>query len=411
MKSEKIETISADPSGYRAFCLACRASFEEKFGKEGDIRVVSAPGRTEISGNHTDHNGGRVIAAAVEPDAVAVCRKRDDSLVRLFSEHFGEISLELSSLAPVEKEKYTSASLIRGVAASLAEKGRIIGGFDAFLSSRVQTGSGLSSSAAFECCIAAVFDRLYNGGALTPLEAALAGQKAENAYFGKPSGLMDQTASAFGGFVTIDFRSPTNPVIESLPIDVMRGGFSTVIVNCRSSHGGLTDAYAAIPSEMKAAAAICGKTRLADLSEEELIAAIPAIRRSEGDRAVLRSLHFFEENRRVAKQVDAIRRGDVLSFLRLVRESGNSSAAFLQNLYVNVRPRQQSLPVALALSSTFGDDVFARVHGGGFAGTILAFVKNEVCDAYLAALDGVFGEGSCKKTAIRPVGACEVLLA
>jgi len=411
MKLEQLTAITPDPTAYRARLASARDAFFGRFGSDGEEpRFISAPGRSEICGNHTDHNGGKVIAASVCQDTLAVCRRRSDRTVRLFSEGFGELSLSLDELSPKQDEAFTSSSLIRGIAARLSETGHNIGGFDAYIHSTVEPGSGLSSSAAFEACIATVFDRLFNGGSIDPIFAAKVGQFAENAYFGKPCGLMDQVACTLGGFVSIDFADRDNPIVRPLPAFPFGEEYELCVINCRSSHHDLNAEYAAIPAEMKAAAAVCSWERLADGNESELIARLPQIREACGDRAALRAIHFYEENKRVEAMARAIETSDAKGFLTLVRESGQSSAAFLQNLTVPTRPESQSIPLATALCATFGEDVFARVHGGGFAGTALAFVKKEesVKKAFLACLKGVFGEGSCRFPGLRAVGACEV---
>ncbi len=412
MRPIPISSLPGGEEAVRARIDALTPLFDSKFGKGESPIVLSAPGRIEVLGNHTDHNGGKAVAAAVGVDILCLARARTDKLVNLYSvsQTAGVlISLSLGSLSPDENEKGGSAALIRGVAAYLKEHGREIGGFDAVLTSDIRSGSGLSSSAAFTVCVCAVFDALYNGSAVSPLEAALAGRYSENVFFGKPCGLMDQIASAFGGFVSIDFRDPDSPDISLLPIDLLQTDYSPHIVHCRSSHGGLTNAYARIPIEMKSVAAFFGKERLIEIDEDAFFASLPAVRTACGDRAVMRTIHFFDEDRRVERLKKAIGENDKPAFLSLIRESGLSSGLYLQNLYRISAPQLQPLPVALALCSKFGDDVYSRVHGGGFAGTILAFVSKDAEDAFRQKLDGVFGEGSVQKIAPRARGGGMIL--
>jgi len=372
------------------------------------IRFFSAPGRTEIGGNHTDHNHGRVLAAAVDLDAVAAAAPRSDACIRVYSEGFGMIESAADIDVPNPDQYGTSESLLCGVAAALRVRGYAVGGFDAYIESRVFAGSGLSSSAAFEVLVAEIQNALYNDGKIDAVTMAQASQEAENRFFGKPCGLMDQTACAVGGFVGIDFADPSAPIVRPIAFDFSASGYTLVLTNTHASHADLTDEYAAIPAEMKAAAGFFGREVLRGLTMDELIANLPALRRVVGDRAALRAMHFIAEDLRAGAQADALAAGDVEAFLKLVRASGASSWQLLQNISASGSP-DQSLALALAVSQQIlGDRGACRVHGGGFAGTIQAFVPNDLRDDYVTALDGVFGEGSAHCVEIRADGAVEL---
>lgn len=383
--------------------------FASRFGKEGGIMALSSPGRSEIIGNHTDHNGGKVLAAAVDADTVAFCRKRGDGRVFVISELAGDIIIDINQKDPIPEEMYTSSALIRGISAYFEQKGYNTGGFDAYIISDVAPGSGLSSSAAFEICVCSVFNHLFNGGKVNSLELALAGKYAENVYFGKPSGLMDQLSSALGGFVYIDFADENTPVVEKLSLDIASFGFSMYIINCHGSHADLIDEYASIPSEMKSVASFFGRDRLCGTSMEELFSNAPEIRQITGDRALLRAMHFVSESERVSRQRELIKNNDTRAFLQGIRQSGISSFCQLQNIYPPNDVRSQPISLALGICSSFGDGVYARVHGGGFAGTVLAFVEKNTEKAFVKAIDGVFGSGAAKKYSIRETGAARVL--
>lgn len=377
---------------------------EVRFGRaDGDICFFSAPGRTEIGGNHTDHNLGRVLAAAVNLDTVAAVTKSADGVIVVDSEGYRPITVDTADLSVREDELGTTAALIRGVAARMTELGYKVGGFHAAVTSNVLRGSGLSSSAAFEVLMAAILDGLYNGWVLDAKERAQIAQRAENLHFGKPCGLMDQMASSVGGLVTIDFKDPT-PVVEALPYDFKAKGYSLVVVNTGGDHGDLTDDYAAIPAEMKAVAAQFGRKVLREIDPAEMEAAIPKLRGKVSDRAILRALHFYDDNARVPMQVAALRKDDLGAFLSLVIESGESSWKLLQNVYA--RPLEEQMALALELSRRVlkGSGAW-RVHGGGFAGTIQAFVPDNLLDAYVKKLEASFGAGACTVLSIRPEGA------
>ncbi len=377
---------------------------EELFHVEDrDIYLVSAPGRTEIGGNHTDHNRGCVLAAAINLDTLAAVSSRDDMTVRCYSDGYPGLELDLSDLSIHEEEKGTTAALIRGVAAGMAQQGYRIGGFDAAVTSNVASGSGLSSSAAFEVMVAAILDQLYNGFSVDFKTAAKISKFAENEYFGKPSGLLDQMASAAGGLVNVDFRQD-DPEVRPLHYDFASHGYALVVVATGGSHADLTDDYAAIPAEMKQVAAFFGQSDLRHVRYEEVLAAIPELRKAVSDRALIRAKHFYAENRRVDKQVEALKNDDLRAFLDAIIDSGRSSFMYLQNVYA--RPDDQSLSLALALADTMlSEDGAWRIHGGGFAGTTLNFVPQQKLEDFVATMEGAFGQGCCHVLDIRPEGA------
>ena len=385
-------------------------AFAEHFGSIGEHRFFSAPGRTEICGNHTDHNHGKVFAASVNLDVIAVVEPTEDDKIVIKSEGFPEDSVDLSQLAVVPEEKNTSASLIRGVAAGFEKEGMKIGGFRAYTTSDVMKGSGLSSSAAFEVLIGTIFSYLYNEGKVSAVKIAQIAQHAENVYFGKPSGLMDQMASSVGGFITIDFKDTENPVIDAISYDFAASGYNLCIVDTKGNHADLTPEYAAIPVEMKSVAKFFGKSELRDITKEQLIENIAEVRKACGDRAVARAFHFFDDNERVGKEAAALRGGDINGFLKLVTESGNSSFKYLQNIFATKTPAEQGLVIGLYMSENIlAGRGAVRVHGGGFAGTIQAFVPSDMTEEYAEKMEKVFGKGSCYKLYIRPVGGTEVI--
>ncbi len=379
--------------------------------RESGARVAgfaSAPGRTELAGNHTDHNRGRVLAAAVDVDAVAAVARRDDGRIVLRSEGFdGAFEVDLrAGLAPLPAERGTTTALVRGVAAALEALGSQIGGFDAWVASDVPTGSGLSSSAAIEVLLGTILNGLYNRGHIAPELLARAGQEAENRHFGKPCGLMDQMASALGGVVTIDFADPAAPRAVQVPLRLSELGHRLAVVDTGGSHADLTDDYAAIPSEMRAVARHFGQDALRGLSAADLLARAPAIRRALGDRALLRALHFVWEDARVAEQVAALQRGDFGAFLALVRASGASSMRWLQNVVPAGATTDQGMALALAVTEDFLQGRGAcRVHGGGFAGAIQVWLPEGCEAAYEAVLAPIFGPACVRLLSIRPVGA------
>ena len=382
--------------------------FAKIYGAEREIGLYSVAGRSELSGNHTDHNYGCVVAASIDLDIIAVASKREDSVIRIKSEGFPEDVVNIFEYKAPIKEKFgTSESIIAGMCAGFSKEGINVGGFDAYTTSNVLKGSGLSSSAAFEDMVGNILSYMYNGGEVSNVEIAKLAQYAENEFFGKPCGLMDQVACAVGGIVAIDFAEPKQPVIEKVDFDISAKGYNLCIVNTGGNHADLTDDYASVPAEMKSIAAHFGKRVLRELDENEFMKEIPALREKLGDRAILRALHFFNENKRVAKQKSALMGGDLDAFFSEVIASGRSSFCYLQNVYTTKNLREQGLSLALCLADGYlsGKSAAWRVHGGGFAGTIQAFVPASDVEGFRALMDGVFGEGKCIVLRIRPVGA------
>ena len=398
-----------DMDAVRARYGAAIEEFEKLYGKAERLSVFSVAGRSEICGNHTDHNHGKVLAASIDLDIIAVAAKTDDGTIRIKSAGFPEDAVDTASLSPVEAERGKSSALIRGVCDGFAKNGHAVGGFVAYTTSDILGGSGLSSSAAFEILLGTIFNEHDNDGAMTPVALAQAGQYAENIYYGKQSGLMDQTACASGGVVYVDFQDTTSPKVTAHAVDFARYGYAICITDTKGSHADLTDDYTAIPTEMRQVAAQFGQTELRGVSEEAFYAAIPQLRRSCSDRAILRAMHFFAENRRAGAQAQALESGDMAQFLTLVQESGASSAELLQNLYSASKPTAQEIPLAIAVSKRLLAGAGAvRVHGGGFAGTIQAFVPLAQVAMYTKAMEQLFGEGSCYVLRIRPVGGVEM---
>lgn len=384
-------------------------TYVQCFG-QGEVSIYSAPGRSEIGGNHTDHQRGQVLAAGINLDAIAIVGQTDDGVIRIKSDGYDMLAIDTKALALVESEKETTAALIKGVAAGMEQHGFRIGGFQAYITSDVLIGAGLSSSAAFEVLIGTILSGLYNDMQVSPIEIAIISQYAENVYFGKPCGLMDQMACSVGSLVHIDFADIAKPVVEKVEFDMDKAGYSLCITDTKGSHANLTADYAAIPAEMKAVAGMFGKEVLTEVSRQEVLAAIPRIREAQGDRALLRALHFYEENKRVAAQVNALKAMDIQTFLETVKASGASSFQYLQNVYTGHDVTSQNMSVALALSDiALGSNGVSRVHGGGFAGTIQAFVKNTAVETYKNTMDAVFGEDSCKVLKIRRYGGMKVL--
>ena len=400
----------------------------------GELRIFSVPGRTELGGNHTDHNRGKVLAASIHLDAVAVVAARQDKQIFFRSTGHRDVRVDLTDLSLRESERGDTEALIRGIAAEFSSQGTPVGGFTANAESLVFTGSGLSSSAAIEVLFSKIFDVLHCGGKRSFLDLAKIGQKAENVYFGKPCGLMDQSACAAGGAVAIDFKDPQNPKVSNINFDPEASGFALCVVNTRGSHSDLTPDYAAIPKEMKDVAAFFGKAALRELDEETIMPRIAELRQAAGDRAILRAFHFFSENKRVdamqrvLENMGALQRKNAAandqerkmlmgSFLALVRESGDSSWELLQNIYSTKNPASQGLGLALALTNNFlktsgAGSVLqngaARVHGGGFAGTIQAYIPLDALDNYRKLIEGVFGNGTLTVLRIRQLGAIEL---
>ncbi len=380
--------------------------FEKTFGAPAQA-VFSAPGRTELGGNHTDHQHGHVLAASVDMDILAAVAVNDSGVFRVQSEGYPLITVDLGVLTPQAGEENTSAALIRGVCARMAELGCDFGGrgLDACMVSDVPGGSGLSSSAAFEVLIGTMVNGLFWEDKATAVEIAQIGQYAENVFFGKPSGLMDQTASSVGGVVAIDFADPAAPVVERMDLDLAGEGYALCILDSRASHADLTDEYAAVTRELAQVCAHFGKKVLREVSQADFYAALPQLRREAGDRAVLRSIHFYDEDARAVEEARALKNGDFARFLALVRESGKSSAEHLQNVTPTGQVADQALMLTIALAEhLLGERGAARVHGGGFAGTAQAFVPLDLLDEFKAGFEAVLGEGTCHVVTIRPVG-------
>lgn len=401
---------------------------------DADLRLFSAPGRTELGGNHTDHNRGKVIAASIQLDALACVSPRTDDTVIFRSTGYTDVVVDLENLSPRKDEEGRTEALVRGIAAEMAKRGTPVRGFTAVANSTVLSGSGLSSSAAVEILIGAVFDGLYGGGKRSAVELAQIGQKAENVYFGKPCGLMDQVACASGGVVAIDFNDTAHPVVRKVDFDLESAGYALCVVDTGGNHADLTPDYSSIPAEMKAVAALFGKEALRDVDRNAFLAQIPQVRTAHGDRATLRTFHFFAENERVGAMTAALERADnarkedcpndrnaaVDDYLHLVSQSGASSWELLQNVFTTKQPSEQGISLALAMTDSFlrpnapsgGDQEIrlgvCRVHGGGFAGTIQAYIPLRRVPAYIDWMKPVFGEKAVTVLRIRPVGATEL---
>ena len=392
--------------GARARCAEVLDGFTRSFGTAPEA-LFSAPGRTELGGNHTDHQNGRVLAAGVDLDILAAVSPNQSGTIRVQSQGYPLIVVDLAELAPKADEINTSAALIRGVAARMAELGCPLAkaGFDAYMVSDVPGGSGLSSSAAFEVLIGTILNDLYWDGKCTPVEIAQIGQYAENVFFGKPCGLMDQTASSVGGVVAIDFVDTAHPVVEQVALDLTAKGYALCILDSGADHADLTDEYAAITNELKAVCSCFGKDVLRDVPEEEFLNGLPGVRQAAGDRAALRAFHVYAENQRAGQEAKALREDDFDGFLRLVRESGRSSAMYLQNVVPTGQTSHQELMLTIALCECILNGRGAvRVHGGGFGGTAQAFVPLDLLEQFKLRTEAVLGEGSCHIVTIRPVG-------
>ncbi|MBR6313269.1 MAG: galactokinase [Clostridia bacterium] len=385
--------------------------FKARFDEKGtrDIRLFSAPGRTEVGGNHTDHNYGKVLAASISLDVVAAAAKNDEGVVRIKSAGYPMDAVSCSDLAVRDADAGRSRSLVRGMLDRFVQLGYKVGGFDATTASQVLSGSGLSSSAAFEVLIGTLINHLYNDGKVSPVEIAKIAQYAENVHFKKPCGLLDQMACSVGGFVTIDFADPQKPVIGKVAFDFASCGHALCIVDTKGSHSDLTDDYAAIRSEMEAVAGFFGKKVLRETDKQSVLDNAAAIAKQCGERAVLRAVHFFNENERVDKEVQSLESGDFEAFKRLVIESGFSSYLYNQNVFTSKRPKNQPLSLALLVSEEIlrGRGAW-RVHGGGFAGTIQAFVPLDMLDSYANAMRALFGDDACYVLNIRPVGGVQI---
>ncbi len=385
--------------------------FEKTFGID-DVTLFSSPGRTEIGGNHTDHNYGRVLAGAVNLDNIAVAAKNGTNTIRIKSVGYPEFQVELTDFQPNKDEFYTSTSLVKGIAAKMKENGYEIGGFDACIEGRVPKGSGLSSSASFEVLVGAIISELFNEGKMGAVENAIIGQWSENNYFGKPCGLMDQTACACGGLITIDFKDPANPIVKEVDFDFVSTGFSLVITDVGGGHDDAAsqEEYASLPTEMKSVAAEMGAKVLREVTLEDIVKEIPKLReKGISDRAILRAYHFQGDNARVVKQVEALEKNDFQAFLKMVVESGYSSYMYNQNIFDVVHKDEQVVSLGLALSEMVlkGSGAW-RVHGGGFGGTIQAFVPQDKLDEYVTTLEHVYGKGACHKLFIRAKGSVKL---
>ena len=397
----------------RARYIKAVSSFEAIYGARDEAMILSVPGRSEITGNHTDHNHGRVIAASVDCDVIAVASPGATDMVRVKSENYKEDVADPSYLVPERYPRLKSVGLVAGMCDAFLQNGHKIAAFDAYTTSSVLKGSGLSSSAAFEVMIGTILNHLFNGGNVDPVSIARYAQWAENHYFGKPCGLMDQMACAIGGFVMIDFADPSDPKWEKIDFDLSGYGYDLCIVNTGGSHADLNDDYAAIPAEMKAAAKVLGREVLRGVTEEELFEKSAKIRRAVGDRAFLRAVHFVREDARVPSIAEAMKKGDLEAFLAGVTASGNSSFKYLQNVFPTTCPAEQGETVAIltaerALSACPGPSA-CRVHGGGFAGTMQAFVPHSYTESFKEAVDAVMGKGACMVMRVRPVGAARIL--
>lgn len=389
--------------------IAAIKKFEDLYDA-GEVVLFSAPGRSEVGGNHTDHQHGKVLAASINLDSLGVVRATDDNTIRLVSDNYDEIVISLDDILLKEEEKETTTALIKGVVSGFLNRKFQVGGFKAYVTSDVLIGAGLSSSAAFETLIGTILSGLYNNMSVSAIDIAIIGQYAENIYFGKPCGLMDQMACSVGNLVYIDFENTSKPVVEKVEFDMEKYGYSLCITDTKGSHADLTDEYAAVPKEMKQVAKHFGKEVLRGITAQDIIREIQALRSEFGDRSVLRALHFVSENDRVTCEVEALKTGDFVEFLNLVKASGDSSYKYLQNVYSNSDVNSQNISVALAISDVvLQNNGVSRVHGGGFAGTIQAFVKNEYVDEYKKNMNLVFGEGSCSDLRIRKYGGIQVV--
>lgn len=384
--------------------------FKSTFGND-DVDLFSSPGRTEVGGNHTDHNHGRVLAGAVNLDNIAVAAPNGTNTVRIKSVGYPEFQVELTDMKPDEEEFYTSSALVKGIATKMKENGYEVGGFDACVEGRVPKGSGLSSSASFEVLIGAIISNIFNNGKMDAVENAIIGQWAENNFFGKPCGLMDQTACSVGGLITIDFEDPAKPIVKPIDFDFVSTGYSLVITDVGGGHHDAASQaeYASLPNEMKAVASELGAEVLRQVTLDQIIENIPALREKTGDRAILRAIHFQGDNQRVVDQVNALEDGDFQSFLEMVVASGYSSYMYNQNIFDVIHKDEQVVSLALALSELVLKGKGAwRVHGGGFGGTIQAFVPEDLVDKYVETLEHVYGKGKCHKLFIRAEGAIKL---
>ena len=389
--------------------MSLAESFKKDFGSEKEVRFFSAPGRTEVGGNHTDHNNGKVLAAAINLDAVAMVEKRDDLIINVNSQGYSPLTVDAGDLSIKDDEAGKSNALIRGICARFKELGYNYGGFNASVTSEVLSGSGLSSSAAYEVLIGTILNYLYNDGKISAVEIACISQYAENVYFKKPCGLMDQTACSVGGFVQIDFEDTSAPVINKVDFDMEKYGYNLCIVDTGGNHADLTGDYAAIRKEMNSVAEFFGKDVLRRVDECEVFANIGKIREKTGDRAIERAIHFYNENKRVDRLANALAKGDFDEFKSIIIESGKSSYMYNQNCFTLSNPAEQPVALALCVMEELlkGKGAY-RVHGGGFAGTVQAFVPACETEGFVNAMRGIFGENSCYILNIRSHGGCEI---
>ena len=395
----------AETASEAARYAAVLDGLEKTFGSHAEAGLYSAPGRTEIGGNHTDHQHGRVLAGSVNIDMIAAAAPNDKNQLRVQSEGYDLCVIALNDLEARKEEENTTAALLRGECAAFTQRGAKLAGLDVYISSNVPKGSGVSSSAAFEVLIGVILNDCFMTEKVSPIAIAQIGQWAENVYFGKPCGLMDQMASSVGNIITIDFASPAKPVVEPVAVDFSKAGLALCILDSGADHADLTDEYAAIPAECRAVAAVCGGEVLRDVPFETFLAKLPECRRQCGDRAVLRAFHVYADNDRVAKQVAALHDGDFGTFLSLVNESGCSSWEYLQNVIPAGYKEHQEVGVTIAAAKhLLGDKGAVRVHGGGFAGTVQAFVPVEMLDEFKAGMEAILGEGRCHVLSIRPEG-------
>ena len=417
IKSDRVRNLFAELYGTQNYVIEKQQqryeravqAFHEFFPTRTDIKIYSAPGRTEIGGNHIDHQRGIVLAGAVNLDVIAIVSFHNEGVIRVKSEGYVLAEIQLSDLNPNEKDDGTM-SLVKGVVTKFKEKNVTVKGFDMYTTSDVICGGGISSSAAFETLVGTVIDLKYNEGKSTPLEIAQYGWFAENVFFGKKCGLLDQTVSSYGGLVSIDFKDDSSPVIEKIDFDFEKYGYTLCVTDTKSSHENLTDDYVAIREEMKQVANYFDCEVLSEVDEKEFFSFIPNIRSFCSDRAIMRAMHFFAETKRAHEEAVALKNKDIDLFLRLVNESGISSGNLLQNLFSNNTPTEQAIPLAIAMSkSILGNKGAVRVHGGGFAGTIQAFVPAEMVKEYKDSIERIFGDGSCHQMKIRPVGGIEIL--
>ncbi len=390
--------------------INCINQFKINFGERHSVELFSAPGRTEVGGNHTDHQNGRVLAGAVSLDIIACVSKNDNNTIRVLSEGYDVCEVCLDNLSVIENEKNTASALIRGIASRIMDLGYNVSGFDAYTTSNVLCGSGLSSSAAFEVLVASIVNEHFCNGELSPVDLAKISQYAENIYFGKPCGLMDQTACAVGGFVEIDFENPKSPIVENIQFDLETNGYKLVIVNTGANHADLTDDYSSVPADMKSVAKCFGKEFLREVDEDVFFESVCSLRHKVSDRAILRAIHFFGDNSRVLKQASALKENDINSFFAEVNASGNSSYDYLQNVYSSHNPLEQGISLALALTKRFlNNNGACRVHGGGFAGTIQAYIPINQVNDYISTMEVVFGHNCCYELNIRNAGAIKII--